>query len=269
MDGTPWGPLSLPEAGAFPAEGICHLWPTPTTNADRYQALLDQAELERADRYRVAHAKDTFIVSRAAQRLVLARYLGCPPADIKVARDCKHCGSADHGRPYIAGTTLDFSVSHSKGWLLLAVVASGKVGVDLEAVSDRAAQDLPDRIFAPAEQHQFLLVDRSQRAAHFMKIWTRKEAAVKLTGHGLAAPLSDLDVTGPTVTVSPPPPSWPQRPIHLTDLPTQADLEPTPAAISAAAPTFRAALATTVPIRAIHLSGPIPSPELNSNADPE
>ena len=103
-------------------------------------------------------------------------------------------------------------MSHAEGWLLLAVVAKGKVGVDIEAVSDRAVEDLADRVFSPAEQHQFLLVDRPLRAAHFMTIWTRKEAAVKLTGHGLAAPFSALDVTGPTVIASPPPPTGPRPP---------------------------------------------------------
>ncbi|HEY3904440.1 MAG TPA: 4'-phosphopantetheinyl transferase superfamily protein [Streptosporangiaceae bacterium] len=250
MDGTIWEPLTVPEAGTFPAEGVCHLWATPTTSADRYQALLDHAELERAERFKVAHAKDTFIVSRAAQRLVLAHYLGRPPAEIKIARDCQYCG-ADHGRPYLPGTTLDFNLSHAKGWLLLAVVAKGKVGVDIEAISDRAADDLPDRIFSPAEQHQFLLVDRPHRAAHFMTIWTRKEAAVKLTGHGLAAPFSALDVTGPTVIASPPPPNWPPTPIHLTDLLPKTNQDGT---------TLHAALATTVPVHTLHPCGPLPSP---------
>lgn len=250
VDGTIWEPLTVPEAGTFPAEGVCHLWATPTTSADRYQALLDHAELERAERFKVAHAKDTFIVSRAAQRLVLAHYLGRPPAEIKIARDCQYCG-ADHGRPYLPGTTLDFNLSHAKGWLLLAVVAKGKVGVDIEAISDRAADDLPDRIFSPAEQHQFLLVDRPHRAAHFMTIWTRKEAAVKLTGHGLAAPFSALDVTGPTVIASPPPPNWPPTPIHLTDLLPKTNQDGT---------TLHAALATTVPVHTLHPCGPLPSP---------
>jgi 4'-phosphopantetheinyl transferase len=264
VHGTIWEPLTLPEAGAFPAEGVCHLWATPTTlselsegappladSTDRYYyGLLDEAEKERAERFKVAHAKDTFIVSRAAQRLVLAHYLGRPPAEIKIARDCQYCG-AGHGRPYLHGTTFDFSVSHAKGWLLLAVVANGKVGVDIEAVSDRAADDLSDRVFSPAEQHQFLLVDRPHRPARFMTIWTRKEAAVKLTGHGLAAPLSALDVTGPTVIASPPPPNWPPDPIYLTDLPPKSSQD---------GPTLHAALATTVPIHTLRPCGPLPSP---------
>jgi 4'-phosphopantetheinyl transferase len=250
VDRTTWEPLTLPEAGVFPTDGVCHLWATPTTSADRFQGLLDQAELERAERFKVAHAKDTFIVSRAAQRLVLARYLGRPPAEIIIARDCQYCG-ADHGRPYLPGTGLDFSVSHAKGWLVLAVVGSGKVGVDIEAVSDRAAGDLPDRVFSPAEQHQFLLVERAHRPAYFMTIWTRKEAAVKLTGHGLAASFSDLDVTGPTVTASPPPSNWPAAPIYLTDLTPKTHADGL---------TLHAALATTFPLHTIRPCGPLPTP---------
>lgn len=210
--------------------------------------MLDQAELERSERFKVTHAKDTFIVSRAAQRLVLGRYLGRSPAEIRIARDCQYCG-ADHGRPYLPGAGLDFSVSHAKGWLLIAVVTAGKVGVDIEAISDRAADDLPDRVFAPAEQHQFLLVERARRPAYFMTIWTRKEAAVKLTGHGLAAPLSALDVTGATVVASPPPPNWPDGSIYLTDLPPKTNLD---------GATLHAALATTIPIHTIRHCGPLP-----------
>jgi 4'-phosphopantetheinyl transferase len=247
VDGV-WGPQNLPEAGALPAAGICHLWSAPTTDAGPYRKLLDPAELERAERFKVAHAKDTFIVSRAAQRLVLARYLGCSPADIQVARDCQYCG-ASHGRPYLPGVPLDYNVSHTKGWLLLAVVASGKVGVDIEVVSDRAVEDLADRVFSPAEQQQFLLVGRPERAAHFMRLWTRKEAAVKLTGHGLAVPMSALDVTGPTVIASAPPATWPQDTIHLLDLiPQTGD-----------GPELRAALATTVPIKTVQPCGPLPA----------
>jgi 4'-phosphopantetheinyl transferase len=139
-------------------------------------------------------------------------------------------------------------VSHAKGWLVLAVVGSGKVGVDIEAVSDRAADDLPDRVFSPAEQHQFLLVERERRPAHFMTIWTRKEAAVKLTGHGLAAPFSDLDVTGPTVIASPPPSNWPAGFIYLTDLPPKTNPDGV---------TLHAALAATVPIHTIRYCGPV------------
>lgn len=237
-----WGPLTLPPPGTLPATGTCHLWSARTTGAASYQALLDTGEVAAAERFRVARGKDAFVASRVAQRLVLGRYLGCRPESVRIARDCQHCGG-EHGRPYVSGAPVDFSVSHSADWLLLAVVADGLVGVDLERVSDgRAVDELADRVLGPAEQEQFLLVPRPHRAAWFTWAWARKEAALKLTGHGIVGPLSSLDVTGPTAVASPTPSGWPGEPIHLRDVP--------------AGPDLRAALATTVPLTNVLHCGP-------------
>ncbi|HWF82676.1 MAG TPA: 4'-phosphopantetheinyl transferase superfamily protein [Streptosporangiaceae bacterium] len=237
-----WGPLTLPQPGDLPKAGVCHLWSAPTTGAASHQALLTPGEREAAERFRVAKAKDAFVASKAAQRQVLGRYLGCAPEAVTIGRVCRHCGK-DHGRPYVAGAPVDFSVSHSAGWLLVAVVANGLVGVDLELVSgDRAVDELANRVLAPAEQEQFLMVPRDQRPGWFIWAWARKEAALKLTGHGIAGPLSSLNVTGPTANVSPPPSGWPAEPIHLRDVPAPPDL--------------RAALATTVPLSTVLMCGP-------------
>lgn len=242
-----WGPLALPQPGAVPEAGVCHLWPAATAGAASHQALLGPGEREAAGRFRLDSAKDAYVASRVAQRQVLGRYLGCAPEAVTVARVCRHCGK-DHGRPFVAGAPVDFSVSHSAGWLLIAVVADGLVGVDLERVSDaRAVDELANRVLGPAEQEQFLMVPRDQRAGWFIWAWARKEAALKLTGHGITVPLPDLNVTGPTAVVSPTPSGWPARPIHLRDVPATPDL--------------RAAIATTVPLRTVLMCGPsLPAP---------
>ena len=241
MDDT-WGPLTLPAPGVLPEAGVCHLWSAPTAGAASDQTLLTQGEREAAGRFRLDSAKDAFVASRVAQRRVVSRYLGCAAEAVTIARDCRHCGK-DHGRPYVAGAPVDFSVTHSAGWLLVAVVAHGLVGVDLEQVSEtRAVDELARRVLGPAEQEQFLMAARTDRPGWFIWAWARKEAALKLTGHGIVVPLSDLDVTGPAAVVSPLPSGWPAEPISLRDVPATPDL--------------RAALATTVPLRAVVMCGP-------------
>jgi 4'-phosphopantetheinyl transferase len=243
----PWGPLIHPPPGSAPAPGDCHVWSVPISEAPGYRDLLDEAERDRAERFRVESARATFVASRAAQRLILGRYLGCPAGAVRIGRVCQHCG-ADHGRPYVDGARFDFSVSHTAGWLLIAVVADGKVGVDIEVITAaRAADELARQVFGPAEQEQFALVPRDDRAGAFIRAWTRKEAAVKLTGHGLAASLRGLDVTGQIAVTSAQPAGWPTDPIYLHDLP--------------ATPGLAAALATTVPVRTVLHCGPVPSPQ--------
>jgi 4'-phosphopantetheinyl transferase len=237
-----WGPLTLPPPGVLPPAGVCHLWSARTAEAAAYRSLLDQDELARAERFRVASAAEAFVTSRAVQRLVLGHYLGRPAGEVRIARDCRHCGG-DHGRPYVGGAPVDFSVSHSAGWLLIAVVGDGLVGVDLERVSgSRAVDDLADRVLGPAEQERLLLVPRDDRAAWFIRVWARKEAVLKLTGHGVAAQLSGLDVTGQVAVASSPPAGWPVGAIYLRDVPAGADL--------------RAALATTAPLTDVLHCGP-------------
>ncbi len=241
---TVWGSLTLPPPATPPPPGHCELWPAPIGQAGRFKALLDADELERSDRYKVESARDTFLTSRGVQRLVLGRYLGCAPREVVIARDCLLCGGT-HGRPYIAGAGLDFSVSHTAGWLLIAVVGTGRVGVDVESMTAaRSVDELSRRVLGPAEQQEFLLVPREERGGRFLRAWTRKEAAVKLTGHGMIVSFSDLDVTGDFAIVSPTPDQWPAEPIHLLDIPCGSEV--------------RAALAATSPISDLRVCGPAP-----------
>ncbi len=225
------------EERRIPAAGACELWAVRAAEEPGYAGLLDPAEAERAGRYLAEAARVTFVTSRAVQRLVLGCYLGLAAGDIAIARDCRHCGE-DHGRPYITGAALDFSVSHAGGFVVVAVVGEGKVGVDIEAVTHaRGSEDLARQVLGPAEQEQFLMVPRAGRAATFVRLWSRKEAAVKLTGHGLAASLRQLDVTGEAAVAYGQPAGWPADPIYLRDLPTGEGLA--------------GALATTVPVRSV------------------
>src|ERR1700722_4981565 len=87
----PWGPLTLPAVRQFPAPGECQLWSAPTTDVPGYLDLLDPGEQVRAERCKAANARAIFVASRAAQRLTLGWYLGRPPEQVQISRDCKLC----------------------------------------------------------------------------------------------------------------------------------------------------------------------------------
>jgi 4'-phosphopantetheinyl transferase len=186
--------------------------------------LLDPAERVRADRYRAEPARRLFIASRAAQRTLAARYLGTHPAGVRLARHCPQCGSTEHGRPHLPDDPdLDFSVTHTGELVALAYRRGGRVGIDVEAV-DRAV-DVPGMartVLSEPEAAQLRGTAEPGRLAAFYRLWTRKEATVKLTGHGLTVPLASLDVTGERADVVPVPDGWPAGPIRLTDLPLDA-----------------------------------------------
>ncbi|MFJ1586548.1 4'-phosphopantetheinyl transferase family protein [Streptomyces sp. NPDC088197] len=228
------GPVAAGRALAAPVTGTCEVWLVPVRRRAAWAGLLGAEERERWQVLGEGAAADTLLTSRAAQRLVVGRYLGVPPAEVAVERGCGLCGAPRHGRPRVADAAFDFSVSHTREWLLIAVVGSGLIGADLDQLdADRDADGLAVLTLTPAERAAYDQLPPSARPEAFLDAWVRKEAAMKLTGHGLSAPPAAIDVstalaTAPTVR------DWPRAPLHLTPL--------------AAPAAHRAALATTVPV---------------------
>ncbi len=207
---------------SVPPPGECQLWSVPVAPHQDWLDLLDQRERRRFEELPVAAGRHIFLTSRATQRLVGSWYLGIPPAEITIDRDCAHCG-ATHGRPRLRGATadgatIDYSVSHTQDWLFLAVTGSGLVGVDIEPLASvRDVDSLAAVTLTAEEKTRFHRQPAPARRSWLVSAWTRKEAAMKLTGLGLRAAPNQLDVHGPTVSVGTVP-RWPAEEIHLYPL---------------------------------------------------
>ncbi|MFH9738899.1 4'-phosphopantetheinyl transferase family protein [Streptomyces roseolus] len=215
----------------LPPPGECHLWLTPTRPPRDVRRLLAPEEASRAAALPPGPSRDTYTASRSAQRLLAGHYSRTPPARVRIDRTCHHCG-AGHGRPrWDTGTALDYSVAHTAHWILIAVVAEGLVGVDMEELpGPPPSPRLEAKSLAAPERALLADTPPADRPAVFLRLWTRKEAATKLTGHGLATPFAGLDATAPLLTH----PRVP-APLHLRDLPPPA-------------PRHLASLATTHPV---------------------
>lgn len=109
---------------APPRPGVCDVWLVEVRPRPRWERLLADAERERLAALGASPAAAVFLTSRGAQRLVAARYLDAAPGELAVDRSCAHCGDPRHGRPRIPGAPVDYSVSHTARWLLMAVVAA-------------------------------------------------------------------------------------------------------------------------------------------------
>jgi 4'-phosphopantetheinyl transferase len=174
-------------------DGHIHLWTFELDGrSDRRlaaQALLDVAEAERARRFVRQVDSDHFCVAHAATRMILAGYLGAAPADLQY-----RFGPA--GKPALVGfPELEFNLSHSGAWGLLAVTRVGAIGVDIECV-----REMPDLMeiargnFAPREVATLEGLPETQRLDAFFAGWTRKEAFVKTLGLGLPFGLDGFEV---------------------------------------------------------------------------
>lgn len=104
------------------------------------------------------------------------------------------------GRPYLAGSEVDFNITHSGNKVFCAIERMGeqgsalapRVGIDAEEIDVRVqlrSSDMARRWFSAEEQAAFCADPTGEC---FLRIWTRKEALVKWTGEGMRA-LSNAD----------------------------------------------------------------------------
>ena len=183
-------PIDPTSAPALPENGVA-IWLTflaDIGDSERaaYRKLLDPHEAERHERYKVAGARDEFLVGRALVRTTLSRYRDTAPADWRFETN-------RHGRPAIIGEAaggLVFNLSHTRGLVALAVSRGCEIGVDVEAVGRESATfDLAGRYFSPSEAAWVRAATGPALAERFFAVWTLKEAYIKARGMGLALPL--------------------------------------------------------------------------------
>ena len=89
----------------------------------------------------------------------------------------------EHGTPTIVGhPDIHFNLSHCRE-AAICVVADHPVGVDVESIH-RYSESLARYTMNDDEMEQILHADNPALA--FTHLWTRKEAVVKLSGHGIS-----------------------------------------------------------------------------------
>ena len=100
------------------------------------------------------------------------------------------------GKPFFPRCrSLHFSVSHS-GDLWLCAFASLRIGCDVQLHTEPRRPDaIAERYFHPNEQEVYR--NAEDKLTVFHRIWCRKEAAVKRTGHGIDRTFALTDTTVP------------------------------------------------------------------------
>jgi len=201
---TPSAPPRLPPGLAWSLRasppplhrGEAHLWRVrvPATGGipAGWRELLTPEERARADRKRVPLDARRTLASRACLRLLLGHYLQTDPAEIALTANAA-------GKPQLAsgaaGTVpLEFNVSHSGDWLVLAFSRGLPLGVDVEEERELEFDDLVRSFFSPPERAAWTGLPAAARRRAFFSAWTRKEAYVKALGLGLLKPLDSFAV---------------------------------------------------------------------------
>jgi len=154
-------------------------------------SMLDDDERGRAATLAVPDDRRRYVASHLIVRYLLGSYLGVPPSSVAYLREPCACCGAPHGRPALdkPSRPLHFSLSRSGG-LALVGIASARVGVDVEPISQQDTVAEVSPLLHPAERTEILSATPSKRAAAFTRIWTRKEAYLKGIGLGVTHDLT-------------------------------------------------------------------------------
>jgi 4'-phosphopantetheinyl transferase len=184
----------LPGCSFDLSKRLVHVWTLPIGNSSnviaRCEEVLTPHEKIRAAQFRLSRPRESYILTRAALRLLLGRYLCQDPASIRFQ-------FSSNGKPALEPINrLRFNVTHSGKMAALALTEGCDIGIDLEQLRPLPdLEQIANRYFCSAEAAEINSLPAANHERAFFNCWTRKEAFVKAIGVGLSRPLNSFRVT--------------------------------------------------------------------------
>jgi 4'-phosphopantetheinyl transferase len=189
-----------PDSSLHLDDGDVHVWRTSLTDhgsdskLEALNEVLAPDEKQRASRYYFRRDRNRFVVARALARIILGRYIGVSPREIRFTYNL-------FGKPFLDGLSgvirkLQFNVAHSHNAALIAVTGDRKIGIDVEWIRDDIdVSPIVERFFSQEEIGELRKSSRCDRRQTFYQYWTCKEAFVKAVGKGLSHSLSQVNLS--------------------------------------------------------------------------
>ena len=149
------------------------LWTIPLT--DPRPLILNSEEAARAARFRFEEDRIRWSRSRAALRSILATYIAGIPEALEFTYSA-------NGKPSLAGTGIEFNLSHAGDFAMVAVTMAAPVGVDIERIREKI--EIADLLRRLGE------TDLPDGLPELYARWTLREARTKAAGGQLFVPTS-------------------------------------------------------------------------------
>lgn len=172
-------------------EGEIHLWRLNLENLsperqEKDRHLLSDDENERAAKFK--RGMDDYINSRIFMRNCLSRYLAGLPQDLIFDR-------TPYGKPFLRGSDLQFNLSHSRQWVVIAIAKQCDLGIDVESISDRRSiLNIAQHYFHADEIAQLEKIKQEEdQKEYFFQLWTLKESFLKALGTGISTGLDKIN----------------------------------------------------------------------------
>jgi 4'-phosphopantetheinyl transferase len=174
--------------------GEIHVWharlDSPDVQLQSLEKLLNEEELERANRFRFPHGRAHFVAARGILRCLAGAYQALSPAAVML----KYSPS---GKPALQeDDDLQFNLSHSHGLAVYAFARGRRIGIDVELVRNlQEPEAIVERFFSQQESAAFSALSAEAQLRGFFNAWARKEAFVKALGEGLGHSLASFSVS--------------------------------------------------------------------------
>jgi len=188
-----------PESNIKLDDGTIHIWLSylnlHEARLKHLYPLLSTEEKERSERFKFFKHRKLFIASHGFMRSILSLYLDTPAELVELSL-------REQGKPHLIlnknQPDIRFNLSHSNNLALLAIRQSHEVGIDVEFMEKKLEwKKIIKRFFTEAEQKALFALPEDQQRCAFFKVWTRKEAHMKVTGRGLHLSPSSFTVSVP------------------------------------------------------------------------
>jgi 4'-phosphopantetheinyl transferase len=155
--------------------------------------ILSETERARAARFLSDLDRLRFIARRVALRVLLGRYLGLQPDQVRFEYTA-------HGKPLVAAILdaqeLQFNLAHSEDLALVVLTRHRAVGIDVERIRPLPnLEEIAATVFSPLEKAALAALPEPAQLLAFYRGWTRKEAYVKARGMGLASSFDQFTVS--------------------------------------------------------------------------
>jgi 4'-phosphopantetheinyl transferase len=174
-----------------------HLDAVPAEEAAELEANLDSTERGAVSRFHFDRDRRRYGIAHGLLRSLLGTITDQPADAIRFEKSAR-------GKPRIVHApsdyALEFSLSHSAGWAMVAIAWNRRVGVDIEAgerftTGERELRAIAQRVLSRDEFVAWnSLPNFAARRIAFLRAWTRKEALAKATGRGIADEMNHIEV---------------------------------------------------------------------------
>lgn len=182
--------LGLTQPIILPGQGEVHVWQINHNSPPNFRTAtalraISPAELEEMCRYFRKEDRDRFLMRKFRIRRIIAGYFSASPVDIQIHK-------TPTGKPLLYGfgdiihaPRLEISISHSRDLTILAISTWAPIGIDIE-YKDPSINPEDLFRFCCSKKEQEWFTKAPDRLSFFLRLWTAKEACLKLSGTGLS-----------------------------------------------------------------------------------